>query len=221
MNDDRLGGIALIAGAIGGIVTMVLHPTGHDLLTPERFASVAPLAVGVHALAIASLPFSFLGALALSRRTASPDRLALAALVVYGFALVSVMVAAAVSGFAGTGVAREFVSAAPSEKEGWRILIHYTGELNQAFARIFAVASATAIMLWSASIVRTRALARGVAVYGLLLGPAAIVAVLSGLVKLDAPGFGLVVFTQAIWFLIAGALTRQSRTGASPHVQTT
>src|SRR5439155_4851688 len=53
VKDDQLGGIALIAGAVGGLVTMSLHPTGHDLSAPGQFASAAFRAAAVHALAIA------------------------------------------------------------------------------------------------------------------------------------------------------------------------
>jgi hypothetical protein len=169
MNDDRLGAIALIAGAAGGLVTMLLHPTGRDLFAPGHLAPAAFLAASVHALAIASMPVSFLGALALSRRVESPLRLAVAALVVYAFALAAAMMAAIVSGFVGPGLAREM------------------------------------IVLWSASILKSRSLAPGVAIYGLLVGPAIVLAVLSGHLRLNVHGFGLVVLAQAVWFVVAGA----------------
>ncbi len=206
MTDDRMGGIALIAGVVGGMVTMVLHPTGHDLLAPGRLASMALLATGVHALALASLPVSFLGALALSRRLASPDRLGVAALVVYGFALAAAMAAAVVSGLVGPGLVRAMLAAAPSDTAGWRMALDFSGRLNQAFAQVFAVASSIAIVLWSAAVVRSRALARGVGIYGLLLGPVIVLAVLSGHLRLDVHGMGAVVLGQGIWFLVVGSL---------------
>src|SRR5712692_4341932 len=99
MTDDTKGGIALIAGSLAGIITMGLHPTVRDLSAPDQLAPMTLLLIGVHALAVLSLPIMFLGAVALSRRVASPDRLAIAALVVYGFALTAVLVAAVVDGF--------------------------------------------------------------------------------------------------------------------------
>ena len=68
MKDGRIGGVALVAGALGFLVTMALHPTGHDLVEPGAFERGALLAGWVHALAIASLPISFLGLSALARR---------------------------------------------------------------------------------------------------------------------------------------------------------
>jgi hypothetical protein len=206
MTDDRKGGIAMIAGAAGGIITMILHPSGRDLFVPGQLEPMAYLGVAVHALALASTPVAFLGALALSRRTAAPDRLAVAALVMYGFASAAVMVAAVVSGLVAPGLAREIITGAPTASEGWRIVFDYNGQLNQGFARVFAVASSAAIVLWSVAIVRRRALAPGVGIYGLLLGPAIIIAIVSGHLRPDVHGFGLVIFGQAVWFIVAGAL---------------
>ena len=150
------------------------------------------------------MPVLFLGALALSRRLASPDRLALAALVVYGFALAAVLVAAVVDGFVVPSLAREIMTAPPPATEEWRIA-HYNGLLNQSFARVFLVASSTSIVLWSVSILRSRTLAPSVAIYGLLVGPAVIAAVVSGL-RLDPHGAGSLILAQSLWFIVVGTL---------------
>jgi hypothetical protein len=205
MTDDKKGGIAVIAGSLAGILTMGLHPTVRDLFAPDRLAPMALLLIGVHALAVASLPVMFLGALALSRRLASPDRLGIAALVVFSFALAAVLVAAVVDGFVVPSLAREIMTTAPPATEGWKIALYYNGFLNQSFARVFLVASSTSIVLWSASILRSRTLARGVAIYGLLVGPAAVIAVVSGL-RLDPHGAGLLILGQSLWFIIVGTL---------------
>src|SRR5438105_4984001 len=204
MTDDKKGGIALIAASLAGILTMSLHPTGWDLSAPDKLAPMALLLVAVHALAVASMPVLFLGALALSRRLASPDRLALAALVVYGFALAAVLVAAVVDGFVVPSLAREIMTAPPPATEEWRIA-HYNGLLNQSFARVFLVASSTSIVLWSVSILRSRTLAPSVAIYGLLVGPAVIAAVVSGL-RLDPHGAGSLILAQSLWFIVVGTL---------------
>ena len=77
--------------------------------------------------------------------------------------------------------------------------------MNQAFAKIFVVAASIAILAWSIAIVRSRALARGLGIYGIVLAPPTVVALLSGHLRLDVHGMGAVVLTQAIWFVIAGA----------------
>jgi hypothetical protein len=85
------------------------------------------------------------------------------------------------------------------------MVFDYNHRLNQAFARTYVVASSAAIVLWSASILRSRSLAPGVAIYGLLVGPAILLAVVSGHLRLDVHGFGLIVLPQAVWFVVAGA----------------
>jgi hypothetical protein len=206
MTDDkdyRMGGIALIVAAVGGLVTMSIHPTGADVLGGGH-QLMTFLGVAAHTLAIATMPVGFLGALSLSRRLDSPDRLSVSALVVYGFALVAGMAAAAMSGFVATNIAREIRDAAPSEVDAWRLFFQYTGMLNHAFALVLVVGSSSAIVLWSIAILKNKAFARGIAIYGLVLGPVIILAVLSGQLRLHLQGFGLVVVVQALWFILVG-----------------
>src|SRR5437868_13925283 len=135
MKDNRLGGIALIIGAVSGMITMTLHPVaGAHPITPEQFEKIARLMVGVHVLAIAGIPFSFLGALVLTRRLDSPGRIALTGLVIYGLGLVAVMIAPAVSGLVGTALMRKMIAHAG---EQWHTLMEYNYLINQAFAKIF------------------------------------------------------------------------------------
>ena len=210
MKDNRLGGVALIIGAISGMITMSLHPVaGSHPITPAQFEKLTMLMIGVHALAIAGVPFSFLGALALMRRLDSPGRIALAGLVIYGVGLVAVMIAPAMSGLVGTEVLRHLIARGP-ENEQWRILAEYNFLINQAFAQIFVVASSAAIALWSFMIVKNRALSVGIGIYGLVLGPAVVIALLTGGLRLDVHGFGLIIFGQAIWFIVVGILLQRS-----------
>src|ERR1700686_2348756 len=96
MTDDRLSGLALISGSGGMIITMSLHPTGH--VAAAQVEPMIHMLIAVHALALACVPVQFLGAWGLSRRVASPDRLAVAGLVLYALALLAVMNAAVADG---------------------------------------------------------------------------------------------------------------------------
>jgi len=211
MKDNRLGGIALIIGAVSGMITMSLHPVaGAHPITPEQFEKLAPLMVGVHVLAIAGIPFSFLGALALARRLDSPGRLALVGLVIYGLGLVAVLIAPAISGLVGTEIIRHVIERG-ADSEQWRTLMKYNFLINQAFAKIFVVASCSAVALWSLAIVRHRVFPVALGLFGLLLGPTLVIAMITGGLSLDAHGFGLIIFSQAIWFIIAGVLLLRSK----------
>lgn len=204
MKDESLGGVALIAGSVGGIVTMAMHPTGHELMSPGAFESVQRVNGIAHGLAIASTPLLFLGALVLSKRLASPDRSAALALVVYGLAGVAVIIAATASGFIAPTCVQEMLAAAESERATWHALLEFNGALNQAFAKVFTVASSVSIALWSLAVLKTRALPAALGVYGLVLAPIAIVGIASGHLRLNVHGMGLVVLGQAIWFVAAG-----------------
>ena len=180
----------MIVGAVASLVTMGIHPSAGDLLAPGRLSALSLLAAVAHALAIASLPVAFLGALALTRYVDSPARIAAVAVVAYGFALAAVMVAAAVSGFVAPHALQHVVLDVPPISDEWRQLAIYTGLLNRAFAMIFVMLSSAAIMCWSVAIVRSRTLARSVGIYGVVIAPVIVIAVGSGHVALDVHGFG-------------------------------
>jgi hypothetical protein len=206
MTDNRKSALALIIGMIGTIITMAFHPTGHDLVTSEHFDSMMRLAVAVHALALICLPIIFLGTLGLYRRLAGANRLSLTALVMYGFAAVAVMNAATLSGLVAPGLARHMLTNEAGSRDMWSIAFHLSGDLNQAFALVFVVASWAAILLWSIAILRSGNFSRALGIYGCCVAPITLIAVLSGHIRLNVHGFGMVVLSQAVWFISAGVL---------------
>jgi hypothetical protein len=215
MTDDRKSGIALITGMAGTIITMALHPTGRDLASGHA-ASMMQLNVAVHTLALVCVPILFLGALGLTQRLASPNRLAVSGLVLFGFAEVAVMIAAAASGLITPGLFHHMSTDSPAAADAWRAAMALNGRLNQAFALIFTVASSVAIVIWSAAILKSSIFNRALGIYGCILGPLTIVGVLSGHVRLNVHGFGLVILGQAIWFITAGVLLcRQNSSDAA------
>ena len=204
MSDDAKGGLALIAGSAAGLVTMALHPRPHDIFGGPDVRHAVQVGAFVHGLAIAATVVSFLGTLALYRRTADAARFSLAALVTYGFASVAVILAAAMSGFVATGLA---LMAEPPP----HAVLAVVGLLNQAFAKIYTVAACAAIFLWSCAIWRGRTLARALALYGLVTSPVIAILVLVGHLRLDVHGFGLVVLAQSIWFVWTALLLLRPR----------
>jgi hypothetical protein len=212
MTDDRKSGIALITGMAGTIITMALHPTGHDLVAGHA-ASMMQLNVAVHTLALVCVPILFLGALGLTQRLASPNRLAVSGLVLFGFAEVAVMIAAAASGLIAPGLFHHMSTDSPTAADAWRAAMALNGHLNQAFALIFTVASSVAIVIWSTAILKSSIFNRALGIYGCILGSLTILGVLSGHIRLNVHGFGLVVLGQAIWFITAGVLLCRENSG--------
>lgn len=203
MTDNRLGGIALIIGAVAGAVTMAVHPVlPNRPITPAEVEQLATAAVLAHAIGIGGIPFLFLGGLALTKLLDSPSRLAITALAIYSVGLVAVLIAPALSGLVAPEVLRKIADEG-SASEQWRVLLRYNYMLNQAFDRIFVVASGAAIGLWSLQIVRSRALPRATGFFGLALAAAILAAVAGGL-RMNAHGFGLIVFGEGLWLVLTG-----------------
>lgn len=206
MTDNRKAGIALIAGAVGGIVTMAVHPHRADSMTPDQIPHLVVTSGLAHSLAIVSFVVLFLGACGLTRRIAGPDRLAFAGLVVYGFAAVAVMMAAAVSGFVMPHILLDEVSDARAAAPQWQIVAASIFQINQAFAGIFSIGLSAAIVLWSVSIVRNGGLPRWIAVYGCVAAPLFAVLVVVGHVRMDVHGMIVLVLIQAVWYVGAGVV---------------
>jgi hypothetical protein len=71
-------------------------------------------------------------------------------------------------------------------------------------------------VLWSAAILRSGEFSRGLGVYGCILGPLTLIAVLSGHIRLNVHGFGMVVLGQAVWFISAGILLWKEKREPAP-----
>jgi len=211
MTDNRKSGIALIAGSLGGMLTMAIHPTSAGTLTPDQFARLAVVSAVAHSLAMVSFVFIFLGAMGLTRRLTfgaseeHPGRLPLAGLVTYGLAAVAVLIATAVSGFIVPDIMNHMIRDAAANASQWHIVIDAVFQFNQAFARIYSVAASTAMVLWSASALRNGGLGRTIAIYGCVLPPALIVLIAAGHLQLNVHGMAIVVLAHAIWFITVGA----------------
>jgi hypothetical protein len=214
MKADTIYGSALIAGALAGMMTMAMHPTGNQLLADVQH--MAPLGVAVHALALAALPVSFFGAIGLSRALGSSSNAALAGLVAYGMAQLAVMIAAVASGLLAPALAVQMVSTTGAEHDVAAALFHYTGAINQAFAKVFVIASSSAILLWSVTILAHGQLARAAGVLGAIVGVLALFAVAIGHLRLDVHGFGAVVLCQGIWMIAVGVLLMRQTGAARP-----
>lgn len=187
------------------IITMISHPGGK--ISPAEVDHVARMLILVHSLALASIPVIFLGAWGMTRRIGGADRLAWAGLVLYAIASIAVMNAAVFDGLMAPVLMRKIVAASPETRDVWQTLMNFNFQMNQAFARVYAVGSSLAVMLWSVSILRYRTIGRGVGIYGVVLGVVTVAGICSGILTPDRHGFGMLIFGQAIWFLIvAGGL---------------
>jgi hypothetical protein len=202
MRGERLGGLAMIAGVVMGLVTMALHPTGRDVMRDVE--GQGALALAAHALGLAGVPLGLYGALALTRRLGAAGPLAELALAFQGMAAVATLLAATASGLIAPGLMARVATASADERAIAAAVLRYNGDVNQAFARVLVAASSVAIALWSVEILRTHRLRRGTGVFGLVVAVVALAALLSGHLRLDVHGFGAVVLAQGVWLVVVG-----------------
>lgn len=209
MKDNRLGAIALSVGALSGIIVLISHPGGPHRLRPDQVQSLINMIIGVHALAVASLPILFLGALVFSRQVVSNLRLGIVALVIFGFASVATMGAATMSGLVVPAVLRHMITH-DAGADQWHVLLSYTHAINQGFAQVGAVGFSVAILIWSIAQIKRRAFNLVLGIYGILVGIAVIVALVSGTAELELHGgFEIITLAQSIWFILAAVLLWQ------------
>jgi hypothetical protein len=205
MTDNRRAGIALIAGSLGFILTMAVHPTAGGSLTEEQVMHLMRLSGVAHSLAIASAIALFLGACGLAQRLATSDRYSFAAIVIFGFACVAIIIAASVSGFIIPSILKRMVRDDAANAHQWRIVIYGIFQINQAMAKIYSVGASVAMVLWSVTSLRSGGLGRGAAIYGCIIAVLITIGVGSGHVQLDVHGMTAVGLGQAIWFIIVGS----------------
>ncbi|HTR24567.1 MAG TPA: hypothetical protein VMI10_11335 [Terriglobales bacterium] len=221
MTDNRLAGIALIAGQLGLILTLALHPSGK--ITPAEVDAIVRKLMAVHSIALASLPFMILGALGLARALwPAPNRLSIAGFVIYVFGIAAILSGIVIDGLvmprllphladaaqAAAAQARG-ATATPASADTWRTLMKYNGYLDMAFVQVSMIASAAAIAAWSCAMILGattfgKVLSRAAGVYGLILGVLVVVGLVTGAFGAEH-AISIVVFGQASWFIVVGS----------------
>jgi hypothetical protein len=206
----RSAALALWVGTAAGIVAMALHPTGRDVVHNASEGGANALVSSLHGLAILGEGLVLCGAIAIVSRLRARLDLALGAYVFFALAGLSVIVAAAASGFLSPSTVRGLDAADAADRAVMLNALHYTGLLNQAFAKIGVMFTAVALLLWSTTIIITKEFERRLAILGILLGAGMLIGLGSGYLRLNIHGYGLVVLGTGIWqVLIAGALWRE------------
>ena len=132
-------------------------------------------------------------------------------------ASVAVMIAAVASGLLAPGLAGQMVASSGTEHDLAAAFFHYTGSINQAFAKVYVVAASMAILLWSAAILAHGRLARAAGAYGVIVSVLAVLALAIGHLRLDVHGFGAVVLAEGAWFIAIGILLARRRPGVATH----
>lgn len=209
MKNSKIYGLILIVGTLGGLITMLVHPTSHDLLSqPDEIARRNELiTVAAHSLAIISIPMIFFGFLGFSRRLGLENPLVTAALVAYGFGSAAVMFAAAINGLAGPALTRKIIESDEQTRQFLHVILMNNGLLNQAFDKIYVVAVAVALIAWSICLLpKNGRLTQITAGTGFTIGLLGMLGIFTGNLRLDVHGFGLFVIAQSVWAILVADL---------------
>jgi len=212
MPPERRAAIALLIGVLAPLLIMGMHPTGGDIT--RGGARLVTINHWVHGVSLAAQPVVFLGLLGLWRSVRSD--LATAALLFYGFGIVAILSAAVLSGFVAPDVVAD------------RLLLGYTGMLNQAFAKVSVAAIGASLILWGAAlwpIGGRSGFARLPAAAGVMIGAVLALGILTGWLRLTVRGIVIVTLLQGIWILLVvrhllrgGLFGKGSLTAAIPCI---
>jgi hypothetical protein len=204
MNARSPYGLALIVGTIGYVATMALHPVGITNVSSEVLTRENQITVAVHALGLLSLPVVLFGLFGLSRRTGWHRPSTQFAFITYCLSVVAVMLAAAADGLIGPALLQKTIGANEATLQSLRTAFEFNYQINQAFAKVFVVGAAIAIISWSYAVASLGVFERRVAWFGWFVGLASLAGLLSGHVRMDVHGFGAIVLMQAIWNIALG-----------------
>ena len=190
----KQAGALLATGVLLPLLVLAMHPTGHDLAHDPhgRMLAVNHL---VHGIAIAAMPLLLAGLAGLCAwlRWSVAATLAFAT---YCIATACNLVAATMSGF----VAPRLLAGGGPDAATLRLL-HYTHDLNQAFATIAAVGTGLAFVAWGLALQRHPTRRTALAALGALVGIVLVAAILTGLLQLDVKGILVATALQGAWLL--------------------
>jgi hypothetical protein len=205
VKDSRWGGIALILGAIASVATMVFHPTHFSAIAPaEAIAHQVRVLLAVHALALLSVPALVFGFVVLTQCIGWERPGSLFAFIAYCLSVVAILFAGIADGLINAALIQKMLSADEAARGLLRAALEYNFQLNQACSKVFVFGTSLAIISWSTAIVRIEPFKRAIGIAGFFLGVAELAVLLSGGIRLDAHGFGLIIFLQAIWMVAVG-----------------
>lgn len=205
MTRSQRSAVALVAGILGSLVVMALHPTGADVAKVAAAGGTHAVARNVHILAIMMQPLLLAGTLGLTVRLRRHTDVAALGFVSYALGTVAIMFAAVCSGLLAPDlIAAAVQSADPAERERFLAQAHFVGDMNQAMAQVWVALAALAIGLWSLAMRGEAAFPVAIRVLGAVVSVAGLWHFAAGDLALDVRGFGIVVLVLAVWVVGVG-----------------
>ena len=198
---DRSYGVAILVSVALMTVTVGLHPAGGGI---EHLTRITTLIVVTHTIAIISVPILLFGAWGITKKLGTDSGLAVAGLITFSTGLFAVLIAAALNGLALPFFVNGLKNADAKTLEEAGLILRYGFAINQAFDVIFIIFLSAAVIIWSVAILRSKKMPVWLAVFGLVAGSAAIIALASGVVLTHLQGFRFFMAGFILWLICAG-----------------
>jgi len=209
MSFEKSAGIALIAGTVLLVLTMVLHPSGGSL---AYLLKIAKIIIISHSIALLALPFLAVGFWGLTKKMGTDSFFSVTAFSMVSFALIAGMIAAAMNGLALPFYIQDYKQASPNVIESLKPIVKNNLAINHAFDFIFIGAMWLAVLLWSIEIILTRKIPVWIGFLGMALFVLAIVMLAFGFVFVNLHGFRIFVLGTVIWIAsVAMVLVRSDK----------
>ena len=198
---EKAAGLSLLIGSFLMFVTMILHPVGGSI---EHIVKVRTMGTIAHSIALLSIPFTWVGFRGITKRLSDAPFFSQTAYAFVTFALLAVMIAAALNGLVLTGFVGRYADASPEVIESIKPLLYFNGALNHAFDYIFMAGICISVLLWSIAILKTRKFTMWLGWFGIILSVLATSMWIVGFVFVDLHGFRIFVFGTVAWIVAAG-----------------
>ncbi len=201
LNSAQYSGISIILGSLFAMITMILHPVGGDL---HHIKEVGKMGMYVHSLAIFSVPFLYLGARGLSTILIKDWFFANLGRSIFLFAIIAVMLAAAVNGLVLPFFVNTIDLTSQTEVETAQLILHYNFSLNRTMDLIFMAGVTLSMICWSVAVIKTGILRKALGFAGLIIGLIGLIGTLSGQIGTNLHGFTAFIFGFVVWTVWAG-----------------
>lgn len=197
-NSFKTYALALITGALLLVATMAMHPVGGDI---HHILATSNLFIITHSLAIATIPILIYGFYGLTILMGFYRLLSTLGFLFFKFGMLGAMIAAALNGL----VVPFFLSSI----DAWNtettyqaeLILKYSFSFNKAMDYVLIVGCIISTLLWSVEILRSRRLARLLAIFGLLLVFTGIVALILEIAFTSLTGFRIFIFSWVVWVI--------------------
>jgi len=212
--DTRTPGISLVASAILAMAAMAHHPTaggGGDFAAfasrVERIAAVNQAVHGTMIVLVAVLTWTLL---AFAARRGFHRPLVMAGTVAWSIGVAGMIIGPVFNGFVVVDIAHRAL-ASPETEDMLRVTLQTLSSGVGVVEMIGAIGMSMAVFLWSGDLARDRGPARWTGVLGLAAGAGLVIALPTGIGRLDLAGMTLVLGVWTVWFLAVGTLMIQRR----------